>query len=73
MNILSWPNQCSFHYLYSWIQQLQVTLQVTFSKMDRESEDSLQVLEASTFGVPTSVLPLSASQHCCTNANLLQV
>lgn len=32
-----------------------------------------QVLEASTFGVPSSVLPLSASQHCCTNANLLQV
>lgn len=58
-----------FHYLYSWIQQLQVTLQAMLSKMDKESEDRLKFWSL----VSTSVLPLSASQHCCNNANLLQV
>lgn len=63
------PNQSSFHYLYSWTQQLQVTLQVMLSKMDKEFEDPLKFWRL----VPTSVLPLSASQHCQTNAKLLQV
>lgn len=69
MNILSWPNQCSFHYLYSWIQQLQVTLQVTLSEKDKESDDALK------FGrlVCTPGLSLCTSRHCCANASSLQV